>query len=238
VIPGSGKTDEPGAATLGPAGAPDRGGLALMGLAALSAAALAIAAVLANKIAVIGGLTISAGAVAYALTFPISDVVCEVWGKRHAAWLVGFGFIALVATYGLIHLALWMTPAPVYRHEAAFRLVVGGTLRIIAASLTAYLVSQFHDVWMFSLWKRVTRGRHLWLRNNVSTLVSQFIDSVVFCTIAFYGIVPLWPLIWGQYVIKLVVALADTPLVYLVVGLLRRVVPGPASQPARARKSE
>lgn len=202
--------------------APDRDGLALMALASLSAAALAIAAVLANKIAVLGGLTISAGAVAYALTFPISDVVCEIWGKRHAAWLVTIGFIALAATYGLIQLALVMKPAPEYQHNEAFRLVVGGTARIIIASLVAYLVSQFHDVWMFHLWKRLTGGRHLWLRNNISTLLSQFIDSVIFCSIAFYGIVPLWPLIWGQYVIKLVVALADTPLVYLVVGLLRR----------------
>lgn len=196
--------------------------LALMGLAACFAAALAIAAVLANKVASVWGLAVPAGAVAYALTFPVSDVVCEVWGRRHAMWLVAFGFAALAVTYGLIQLALWLPPAPFYQHEAAFGQVVGGTARIIVASLLAYLLSQFHDVWMFNFWKKRTNGRHLWLRNNLSTMVSQFIDSTVFCVVAFHGLIPVRPVIIGQYLVKLLVAALDTPLVYAAVAMLRR----------------
>lgn len=206
---------------------PGANALALMGFSACSAAALAIAAVLANKVAVFWGLMVPAGAVAYALTFPISDVVCEVWGKRYAAWLVGFGFAALAVTYGLIQLALLMNPAPFFQHEEAFQQVVGGTARMVIASLLAYLVSQFNDVWLFSWLKHKTNGRHLWLRNNLSTWVSQFIDSTVFCMVAFYGVIEVWPVIWGQFVVKILVALADTPLVYLVVGILRRKGLGP-----------
>lgn len=201
--------------------------LALMGLAALFAAALAIAAVLANKVISLGWLVAPAAVVAYSLTFPITDVVSEIWGRRAAGWVVVWGFASLLVTYGLIQLALWLPAAPFYAHDEAFRQVVGGTRRIILASLLAYLLSQSHDVWMFHFWRRRTQGRHLWLRNNLSTMGSQLIDSAVFCTVAFYGIVPVLPLIVGQYVLKLLVALADTPLVYAAVFLLRRARPGP-----------
>jgi uncharacterized integral membrane protein (TIGR00697 family) len=204
-------------------GAPlSRSTLGLMALAGLLSGALAISAVLANKIIMIWGLTLPAGAVAYALTFPVTDLAGELWGRRQANWLVGFGFMTLVVVYGLIQLALALPAAPFYAHEQAFHQVVGGTARIIMASLAAYLISQFHDVWAFQFWKRLTGGRHLWLRNNLSTVSSQFLDSVVFCFLAFYGLLPVWPLVLGQFVIKLLVALADTPLVYLAVYLFRR----------------
>jgi hypothetical protein len=94
------------------------------------------------------------------------------------------------------------------------------------ASLVAYVCSQYHDVWAFHFWKRVTSARFLWLRNNASTIVSQLLDSVVFITIAFYGSMPLVPLIVGQWVVKVGIAvLVDTPLVYLLVYLLRRRLP-------------
>lgn len=201
--------------------------LGLMALAGLLSGALAISAVLANKIVTIWGLSLPAGAVAYALTFPVTDLTSELWGRKQANWLVAFGFLTLVAVYALIQLALALPAAPFYQHEEAFHQVVGGTARIIVASLTAYLVSQFHDVWAFHFWKRLTKGRHLWLRNNLSTASSQFLDSVVFCFLAFYGLMPVWPLILGQVVIKLLVALADTPLVYLAVHLLKRAKVAP-----------
>jgi uncharacterized integral membrane protein (TIGR00697 family) len=93
------------------------------------------------------------------------------------------------------------------------------------ASLTAYLFSQYHDVWAFHFWRGVTGERFLWLRNNASTIVSQLLDSVVFITVAFYGVMPLMPLILGQWVVKVGIAVLDTPLVYLVVHLVRRRLP-------------
>jgi uncharacterized integral membrane protein (TIGR00697 family) len=93
------------------------------------------------------------------------------------------------------------------------------------ASLVAYLCSQYHDVWAFHFWRRVTNARFLWLRNNASTIVSQLLDSVVFITIAFYGRMPVVPLILGQWVVKVGIAVLDTPLVYLLVYLLRQRLP-------------
>jgi hypothetical protein len=96
------------------------------------------------------------------------------------------------------------------------------TPRIILASFIAYLLSQTHDVWAFHFWKKLFRGRHLWLRNNISTASSQLLDTVVFISVAFLGIMPVGQLIAGQYVVKLGIALLDTPLVYLLVWLIRK----------------
>ena len=86
--------------------------------------------------------------------------------------------------------------------------------------MVAFLVSQNHDVLAFDMWKRITGGKHLWLRNNASTSVSQAIDTVIFVLLAFAGTYSwstIWSMIWVTYVIKLAVALADTPFVYLLV---------------------
>ena len=105
-------------------------------------------------------------------------------------------------------------------------------LRVTVAGLVAYIISQSHDVWAFHVWKRVTRGKWLWLRNNASTIVSQLIDTVIFITLAFYGVVPnniLLKLIIGQWMWKAVVAVLDTPFVYLGVYVLRKSLPAAAA---------
>lgn len=184
-------------------------------------ASLTIASVLASKIIQIFGLYVPAGVLAYAITFVCTDVISEIWGKRRARATVLGGFIALIVVLILIQLGLNWPRAPFWNQEAAFQSILGSTTRIIVASLAAYLVSQFHDVWAFHFWKKMTKDRHLWLRNNLSTAVSQLIDSILFISIAFYGSMPILPLIIGQWVIKLTIAALDTPVVYLVVWLLK-----------------
>jgi uncharacterized integral membrane protein (TIGR00697 family) len=122
-------------------------------------------------------------------------------------------------------------PASFWPHQQAYETILGSSTRIIVASLIAYLLSQYHDVWAFHIWKRFTGDRFLWLRNNASTMISQLFDSVVFITIAFYGIMPLLPLIVGQWVVKAGIALLDTPLVYLFVYLVRRRLASMGSDP-------
>ena len=91
--------------------------------------------------------------------------------------------------------------------------------RIALGSLAAYLVSQLHDVWAFHFWKRLFSGpQHLWIRNNLSTMVSQLIDSIIFCTVALLGLfeIGMWlQLLFTTYILKLIVAVADTPFVYI-----------------------
>lgn len=183
---------------------------------------ITIAAVLANKIINIFGLFVPAGILAYSITFITTDVISETWGKERAKNTVLGGFIGLLAVLILVQISLAWPKAPFWNNDAAFQSILGSTVRIIMASFIAYLISQFHDVWAFHFWKRVTHNRHLWLRNNLSTAVSQFLDSFIFITIAFYGILPIWPLIFGQWVIKMAIAILDTPFIYLIVWMMRK----------------
>jgi len=183
---------------------------------------ITIASVLANKIINVFGLFVPAGVLAYSMTFLMTDTISEIWGKKTANRTVFGGFIGLVAVWVLIQISLAWPKAPFWKQEAAYQIIMGSTSRIIIASFIAYLFSQFHDVWAFHFWKKITGGRHLWLRNNFSTAVSQFIDSSLFITVAFYGSMPIWPLIWSQWLVKLAIAFLDTPIIYGIVRLLRK----------------
>jgi len=189
---------------------------------------LVIANVLAVKPVPIGGaIVVPAAVIAYSLTFPITDAVTEIWGRKRANALVWSGLVASLLAAVLVQLAMYMPWAPFWPMQESFQAILGTNLRIVAASMAAYLVSQLHDVWAFSYWRQRTGGKHLWLRNNLSTMVSQMLDTVIFITLAFYGVWPeLLPAILGQYLVKVVIAVADTPLVYLLVAWLRRLTGG------------
>jgi uncharacterized integral membrane protein (TIGR00697 family) len=203
-------------------------------LACIYSGSLVLAAVMASKIIAVGRLVVPAGVLAYCLTFLITDVISEIWGKERAQTVVMGGFITLVLVFLLTGVSILWPPASFWPHQKAYETILGSSARIMVASLTAYLFSQYHDVWAFHFWKRVTSDRFLWLRNNASTIVSQLLDSVVFITIAFYGSMPLVPLILGQWVVKVGIAALDTPFVYLLVYLVRRRLPtvklGPSCQ--------
>jgi uncharacterized integral membrane protein (TIGR00697 family) len=183
---------------------------------------ITIASVLANKIIGVFGLFVPAGVLAYSITFIMTDAISEIWGKKTAKRTVFGGFIGLIVVLLLIQVSVVWPNAPFWKQGAAYQTIMGNTSRIIIASFIAYLVSQFHDVWAFHFWRNITGGRHLWLRNNCSTAVSQFIDSALFITVAFYGVMPVWPMIWSQWLVKLGIAFLDTPVIYGVVWLLRK----------------
>lgn len=202
----------------------------LMLLGALFVGALVTANVIAAKIVMIGPLFVPAGVLAYSITFAVTDTMCEVWNRRITQIVVNAGFAVLVLVWVLIALALQWPAAPFWPHQEAFLRTLGSTNRIIVASLIAYGVSQTLDVWVFSRLKALTGGRLLWLRNNVSTFLSQLVDTVIFITIAFYGELPILRLMWAQLLVKYVIALADTPVVYGLVHLVRRRLRQPAAR--------
>ncbi|MEJ5347755.1 MAG: queuosine precursor transporter [Desulfosoma sp.] len=215
----------------------DKSQKAFVFLNSLFVGSLVIASVLASKIITVFDLVVPAGVLAYCVTFVVTDVVSELWGRDKANTVVLGGFVALVFSLILVRLAILWPPAPFWPHDPAFRTVLDSTSRIIVASLTAYLLSQYHDVWAFHLLRRLTGGKFLWVRNNVSTALSQLIDTVVFITIAFYGLMPITPLIFGQWVIKLAIALIDTPVVYAAVWLLKTRRWAPSSPVLQASSS-
>ncbi len=194
-------------------------------LAATFVGALVTANLISSKIVTIGGLVVPAGVLAYSITFAVTDTVCEIWGRRATQALVNAGFLVLLLVWALVSLAIAVPAAPFWSGQEAYAGVLGSAHRIILASLAAYAVSQTLDVFQFHWLKERFRGRHLWLRNNASTLVSQTVDTTVFVTLAFYGEFPILPLIAGQLVVKYVIALVDTPIVYALVFLVRRRLP-------------
>jgi uncharacterized integral membrane protein (TIGR00697 family) len=176
------------------------------------------------------GVTLPVSILWYPLTFLITDIVSEIYGARRARYLVltGFGMSLVLLVFSLLGIAL--PAAPVYALDADYRNIFGPVWRLLFASMAAYLLAQMIDVQLFHFWKRLTRGKHLWLRNNGSTMVSQFVDSFVVNTIFLYGnptvftgtFGDLMGIVLAVYVVKVVIAALDTPLCYLGVRLVER----------------
>jgi len=186
---------------------------------------------LGGKITTIFDASVSVAIFMVPLTFLITDIVAEVYGKKTATDFVLTGVIALVIIFGFTALSVALPPNARYTHDEEYKIIFGGSLRIIIASIVAFAISQYHDVWAFHFWKEKTKGRHLWMRNNFSTIVSQAIDTIIFLFLAFYQVSPQYDLafvlslFWPFYVFKLVFALLDTPFVYLGVAWLKKGQP-------------
>ena len=194
-------------------------------LVAVFVTSLVTANVLATKLFSFIGFTLPAGVIAYPITFLMTDVIGEIWGKKVVTRVVWAGFFCSILAMSLGFLAVLLPAAPFYERQEFFAELFGRVGRITGASLIAYLVSQLNDVWVFHKLKEYTNGKHLWLRNNVGTITSQFFDTVIFIVIAFYGIIPtsvLLSMILSQWVIKILIALVDTPFCYWLVAWCKR----------------
>ena len=168
---------------------------------------------------------VSAGILPYPFTFLVTDLISELYGQKKANLVVFAGFIASM----FVLLFLWLggqfnaIPDSLVTdqiYDSVFR----NAWRIIAASMTAYLFAQFIDVRVFHFWKKLTNGKHLWLRNNASTVVSQLLDTILVIFILFFGV-------WGTdqiisaiidgWLFKMLMALIDTPIIYGIIYLLK-----------------
>lgn len=170
------------------------------------------------------GLTTTLGNVLYASVFLATDLLGEYFGKDEAKKGVLLGFATLLMGTVYMQLALQFTPIADDFAQPHLEAIFGFMPRIAAASIAAYLVSQLHDVWAFHFWKQKTGTSKLWLRNNASTLVSQLLDSAIFCIAAFWGVFPTGVLVEifiTTYLFKAVVAVFDTPFIYIA----KRLVP-------------
>ena len=176
---------------------------------------LVISNIVAAKVVTFGWMVAPAAIVIYPLTFLITDVIGELWGRDEANRTVRTGLLCQVISLLLIAAAIALPVAPFADNQAAFAGILGNTFRMVFASLVAYLASQSWDVFLFHLLKDKTGDRFKWLRNNASTMSSQIIDTLIFITIAFWGTVPnIWVMVASQYVIKFCIALLDTPFFY------------------------
>ncbi len=183
-------------------------------------------------------ITLTTGLITYPLTFLLTDIVCEVYGSRKANLMVVTGFVMSLLSLVLIQISLVLPGSPVWpggsadydtvaEMQQAFASVFTLPSVLILGSMTAYLVAQLMDVRLFHFWKQVTAGRHLWLRNNASTMISQLADTIIVNTIFLgWGLGLPWAvvgkIIVAAYLFKLLIALLDTPFIYLGVALVRR----------------
>lgn len=179
-------------------------------------ASLLIANVVACKVIHLIGLIIPAAVVAYPITFLCTDIIGEIWGKEEANKTVRYGIVIQVFSMLLLYIAVYLPIAPfAVEFQSMFQSVIGSNARFVIASLCAYVVSQSCDVFIFHRLKEKYNGNYKWLRNNLSTMSSQLIDTAIFITIGFYGTVPdLGFMIISQYIVKFILAACDTPFFY------------------------
>jgi hypothetical protein len=170
---------------------------------------------------------LSVGILPYPLTFLITDIISEIYGKKRANQVVITGIFASLFSLFIVLIsnAVPATPwSPV--SDTMFTTVFGQTAIAVTASMMAYLFAQFIDIQIYHFWKRLTKGKHLWLRNNGSTFSSQFIDTFTILTLLCSFEIIAWDkflgLLISGVIFKWFVAFCDTPFMYLLVYLFRK----------------
>jgi hypothetical protein len=189
------------------------------GLYAWTPIAVIVANIQVLKTIELFGVVATLGNIVYATSFLATDILSENHGKKDAGKAVAIGFFSLIVMTVLMNVALLFTPhSSDFAHESLSTLF-SIMPRIAVASLVAYLISQFHDIKAYHFWKqKFPATRHIWLRNNASTMISQLLDSLIFSFIAFYGLFPFevfLEILITTYLLKWLVAALDTPLIYL-----------------------
>jgi len=175
------------------------------------------------------GIVVPAGVFVYALTFTLLDLINERLGKRGARQVIGTAVCANLLLAAYAQLTVWWPAPAFFDGQGAVARVLGATPRIVGASLIAYLVASLVDAELFAWW-RARVGGYRWMRVLVSNALSTAVDSLVFVTLAFAGVLPVLPLVVGQYLVKMGVTVVSLPLIYVI-----RAGPDVPLEAARAR---
>ncbi len=181
---------------------------------------------------------ISAGILPYPITFLVTDIISEIFGQKRANDVVKAGLVATVFTLAIVYTAN-AVPATDWSpvDDATFTTVFGNTFIGIAASMVAYLLAQFIDIRVFHFWKRLTKGKMLWVRNNFSTMASQAADTgTVLLLLCGFGAIDwdmFWVLFFNGFLFKVLVAACDTPLFYLAIWFFKKRLKLSENQEAR-----
>lgn len=199
---------------------------ALFAFAIFYGGMVCIAGVLGNKQVALGPLAVEAGIFAFLLLVVTSSAVAELYGQAIANRLVQIGFLPLIVSM-LLSVGIWyLPPSPSMdvAYRDAFQLMMGQTWRIWLGGIIAYGTSQTLNVTIFSWLKGREGSRLLWLRAGIASVLSQIVDTLLFVTIAFWGVFPIGELLAGQMLAKVVLsALIVPPLIYVFVALARRL---------------
>ena len=201
----------------------DRRGIAYAVLVAIYVTLILLTNTVGTKLFVLYGVVFPVSLFCFPLTFLVTDIVSDVFGPKQAQLYVIIGFAASMFLLLFVMLGLWVPAAPSYNLASSYNDIFGPTWRLFFASMTAYLLAQTIDVRIFHWIKSKTGDKHLWLRNNASTMISQFVDT---CTVLFLflynneavfsgTLADLWTLVLSVYLAKVTIAALDTPFCYL-----------------------
>lgn len=192
-----------------------------MFLFALYITSMVLVNTIGSKIITLFGVRVSVGIFFMPVLYLVTDIVAEVKGHKNATIFVRMSIFMLVLLFVMTGISVQIPAHPSWDLQEQYRQVFGMSMRMSFASLVSFAVSQNIDIRIFMLFKKISGGKNLWLRNNISTMVSQFVDTVIFMFIAFYHLTPkftvayVFSLIIPYWIFKVIFALVDTPLCYL-----------------------
>ncbi len=164
------------------------------------------------------------GVLVFSITYLLTDIVNEKFGRRETHKMIFIAFVSQVAMLFFLWLGTSFPPAPFWTLQKTWEQIFGVVPRITLASWVAFLISENVDAIIYQYFKKITKGKHLWTRNVFSSIPSLLLDSLIFIPLAFAGLMPLMPLIVGQTVLKWIVGLVNIPFMYLNKAILGREI--------------
>jgi queuosine precursor transporter len=188
-------------------------------------AILLISNVASTKILTLWKFTFDGGTILFPLSYIFGDVLTEVYGYKRSRRVIWTGFFGALLMTLVLYVVQILPPAADWPNQQAYESLIGFVPRIVMGSLVAYFAGEFSNSYILSRMKILTKGRFLWTRTIGSTLIGEGIDTLLFCTIAFYGAMPdslLIAVIVSNYIFKCSVEILFTPLTYVFVGFLKR----------------
>ncbi len=197
-------------------------------LFALYITSMVLVNTLGSKITTLGSVRASVGVFFMPVLFLVTDIIGEVYGRKTSALVVNISTAMLLFMFLMMFFCIILPANSTWGFQDAYEAIFYSSMRMTAASIISFYIAQHIDVAIFSLFKRLTNRKHLWIRNNVSTIISQFFDTTIFMFAAFYHVsdkftVPfIFSLILPYWAFKVLFALIDTPLCYLGVYWLKK----------------
>jgi uncharacterized integral membrane protein (TIGR00697 family) len=192
---------------------------------ALFVAFLLISNIASTKIVLFGPFTFDGGTILFPLTYIFGDVLTEVYGYKKAKRAIWTGFFCALLMTIIFAVVQFLPAAPGWNNQAAFEAILGLTPRIVLASLIAFWAGSFTNSFVLSKMKIITKGKYLWSRTIGSTIAGELIDTALFCTIAFLGVLPnelLLAVIISNYIFKVGVEVIFTPVTYKIINFLKK----------------
>ena len=189
-------------------------------------AVLLISNIASTKIIDIGPFTFDGGTILFPIIYIFDDVLTEVYGFGGSRRIIWSGFFALILMSAVFWIVGMIPPAHGWELQSAYQSILMATPRIALASMVAYFAGEFTNSFILSKMKVWTEGKHLWSRTIGSTIFGEFIDTIIFCTIAFMGVLPnalLVTVMISNYVFKVLYEVVATPITYAVIGAYKKV---------------